>query len=157
METDHELIGKVGNCTGAIGPGTIGEVMVAVRGGTEAFYAYPATAPSRSRSGRRSSCSSTSRRGRSSSRGSGERRRRMWFYKVAEPNEALIVSGLRSHELPEGGGRPGLGFRIVVGRGVFVIPILQTRAAGSRSTSTRSSSTSTASRRRASRSASRRS
>ena len=29
----------------------------------------------------------------------------MWFYKVAEPNEALIVSGLRSHELPEGGGK----------------------------------------------------
>jgi uncharacterized membrane protein YqiK len=48
----------------------------------------------------------------------------MWFYKVAEPNEALIVSGMRSHELPEGAGR-GLGFRIIVGRGVFVIPILQ--------------------------------
>lgn len=47
----------------------------------------------------------------------------MWFYKVAEPNEALIVSGMRSHALPEGGGK-GLGFRIVVGRGVFVIPIL---------------------------------
>ncbi len=48
----------------------------------------------------------------------------MWFYKVAEPNEALIVSGLRTHELPDGAGR-GLGFRIVVGRGVFVIPVLQ--------------------------------
>ena len=48
----------------------------------------------------------------------------MWFYKVAEPNEALIVSGIRSHDLPEGAGK-GLGFRIVVGRGVFVMPILQ--------------------------------
>src|SRR5262245_800455 len=47
----------------------------------------------------------------------------MWFYKVAEPNEALIVSGMRSHDLPDGG--RGHGFRIVVGRGVFVLPILQ--------------------------------
>jgi hypothetical protein len=28
--------------TGAIAPGTVGEVMLAVRGGTEAFYAYAA-------------------------------------------------------------------------------------------------------------------
>ena len=28
--------------TGRIGPGQIGEVMLAVRGGTEAFYAYAA-------------------------------------------------------------------------------------------------------------------
>ncbi len=48
----------------------------------------------------------------------------MLFYKVAEPNEALIVSGLRSHDLPDGGGK-GHGFRIVVGRGVFVLPIFQ--------------------------------
>ena len=45
----------------------------------------------------------------------------MW--KVAEPNEALIVSGLGA------GGRNesvGLGFRVVVGRGTLVIPGLQT-------------------------------
>ena len=40
METDHELIGKVGNCTGAIEPGEMGEVMVPIRGGWESFYAY---------------------------------------------------------------------------------------------------------------------
>ena len=40
METDHELIGKVGNCTGAIEPGGMGEVMVPIRGGWESFYAY---------------------------------------------------------------------------------------------------------------------
>ena len=40
METDHELIGKVGNCTGAIAPGEMGEVMVPIRGGWESFYAY---------------------------------------------------------------------------------------------------------------------
>ncbi|WIV56976.1 hypothetical protein [Amycolatopsis sp. 2-2] len=28
--------------TGTIGPGLIGEVLLNVRGGTEAFYAYPA-------------------------------------------------------------------------------------------------------------------
>ena len=40
METDQQLIGKVGNCTGAIEPGEMGEVMVPVRGGWESFYAY---------------------------------------------------------------------------------------------------------------------
>jgi hypothetical protein len=34
------MIGKVGRVTGTIGPGAIGEVMVPVRGGTEAFHAY---------------------------------------------------------------------------------------------------------------------
>ncbi|MFY0405714.1 hypothetical protein [Solicola sp. PLA-1-18] len=33
--------GRTGRVTGAIGPGLVGEVMVAVRGGVEAFYAYP--------------------------------------------------------------------------------------------------------------------
>ena len=42
MPVDHELVGKTGRVTGRVAPGTIGEVMVAVRGGTEAFYAYPA-------------------------------------------------------------------------------------------------------------------
>ena len=40
METDHELIGKVGHCTSAIEAGQMGEVMVPVRGGSESFYAY---------------------------------------------------------------------------------------------------------------------
>ena len=39
---DQELVGKVGRVTGRIGPGRIGEVMVPVRGGTEAFHAYGA-------------------------------------------------------------------------------------------------------------------
>ena len=44
METDHELIGKVGHCTSAIEPGQMGEVMVPVRGGSESFYAYASDA-----------------------------------------------------------------------------------------------------------------
>ena len=36
------MIGKVGRVTGRIGPGLVGEIMVAVRGGVEAFYAHPA-------------------------------------------------------------------------------------------------------------------
>lgn len=35
------MIGKIGRVTGKIGPGLVGEVMLAVRGGSEAFYAYP--------------------------------------------------------------------------------------------------------------------
>ena len=34
------MIGKVGRCTGAIEPGRIGEVMIGIRGGSEAYYAY---------------------------------------------------------------------------------------------------------------------
>jgi membrane protein implicated in regulation of membrane protease activity len=41
---DHRMIGKVGRVTGRIAPGLIGEVMVPVRGGTEAFHAYAASA-----------------------------------------------------------------------------------------------------------------
>jgi flotillin len=48
----------------------------------------------------------------------------MFFYRVAEPNEALIISGLRAHHGPEGDAA-GLGFKIVVGKGAFVIPGLQ--------------------------------
>jgi hypothetical protein len=36
------MIGKVGRVTGTISPGSLGEVMVPVRGGTEAFHAYAA-------------------------------------------------------------------------------------------------------------------
>lgn len=35
------MVGKQGRVTGKIGPGLVGEVMVEVRGGAEAFYAYP--------------------------------------------------------------------------------------------------------------------
>ncbi|HEY4028504.1 MAG TPA: hypothetical protein VGO86_18910 [Candidatus Dormibacteraeota bacterium] len=34
------MVGRVGRVTGAITPGHLGEVMVAVRGGSEAFHAY---------------------------------------------------------------------------------------------------------------------
>ena len=44
MQTDHELIGKVAQCTQAIEAGEMGEVMVPVRGGSESFYAYAADA-----------------------------------------------------------------------------------------------------------------
>jgi hypothetical protein len=37
---DQEMIGRVGRVTGVIGPGHLGEVMIAVRGGSEAFNAY---------------------------------------------------------------------------------------------------------------------
>jgi len=39
---DHQMVGKIGRVTGRIGPGRLGEVMVPVRGGTEAFHAYAA-------------------------------------------------------------------------------------------------------------------
>ncbi|MDQ1713282.1 MAG: hypothetical protein QOE45_2732 [Frankiaceae bacterium] len=34
------MIGKIGRVTGTISPGHVGEVMVGVRGGSEAFHAY---------------------------------------------------------------------------------------------------------------------
>jgi hypothetical protein len=37
---EQEMVGRVGRVTGAITPGHLGEVMVAVRGGSEAFHAY---------------------------------------------------------------------------------------------------------------------
>jgi hypothetical protein len=36
------MIGKVGRVTGTIGPDRLGEVMVPIRGGSEAFNAYSA-------------------------------------------------------------------------------------------------------------------
>ena len=38
------MIGKVGRVTGTIEPGRVGEVMIAIRGGSEAFNAYAAEA-----------------------------------------------------------------------------------------------------------------
>jgi hypothetical protein len=34
------MVGKIGRVTGTIAPGKLGEVMVQVRGGSEAFHAY---------------------------------------------------------------------------------------------------------------------
>jgi flotillin len=48
----------------------------------------------------------------------------MFFFKVAEPNEALIISGMRAHRGAEGDAA-GLGFKIVVGKGAFYTPGLQ--------------------------------
>jgi membrane protein implicated in regulation of membrane protease activity len=39
---DHQMIGKMGRVTGTVAPGRLGEVMVEVRGGSEAFHAYAA-------------------------------------------------------------------------------------------------------------------
>ena len=39
---DQVMIGKMGRVTGTIAPGKLGEVMVSVRGGSEAFHAYAA-------------------------------------------------------------------------------------------------------------------
>jgi membrane protein implicated in regulation of membrane protease activity len=41
---DQQVIGKVGRVTGTIGPERVGEVMIAIRGGSEAFNAYAADA-----------------------------------------------------------------------------------------------------------------
>ncbi len=40
LNQDEELVGKVGRVTGTIPPGRLGEVMLTVRGGSEAFNAY---------------------------------------------------------------------------------------------------------------------
>jgi membrane protein implicated in regulation of membrane protease activity len=37
---EQEMVGRTGRVTGAITPGHLGEVMIAVRGGSEAFHAY---------------------------------------------------------------------------------------------------------------------
>ena len=35
------MVGRTGRVTGRIGPGRVGEVIIAIRGGSEAFNAYP--------------------------------------------------------------------------------------------------------------------
>ena len=40
MAADHTVIAKVGRVTGRIAPGTLGEVLIPIRGGSEAFNAY---------------------------------------------------------------------------------------------------------------------
>jgi flotillin len=49
--------------------------------------------------------------------------RLMW--RVAEPNEALVISGLREHSAVEGVSE-SLGFKIVTGKGTLVLPGIQT-------------------------------
>jgi uncharacterized membrane protein YqiK len=49
----------------------------------------------------------------------------MFLFKVAEPNEALIISGARAHQGADQE-QTGLGFKIVVGKGAFYIPGFQT-------------------------------
>jgi len=39
---DQQMVGKMGRVTGLIAPDRLGEVMVPVRGGSEAFHAYAA-------------------------------------------------------------------------------------------------------------------
>jgi hypothetical protein len=41
---DQTMIGKMGRDTGTISSGKLGEVMVPIRGGSEAFHAYAADA-----------------------------------------------------------------------------------------------------------------
>jgi flotillin len=48
----------------------------------------------------------------------------MFFYRVAEPNEALIITGFRAHRGQEGDAA-GLGFKIIVGKGALVMWGLQ--------------------------------
>jgi hypothetical protein len=39
---DHRVIGKEAVVTGKVAPGTVGEVLIPVRGSSEAFLAHPA-------------------------------------------------------------------------------------------------------------------
>src|SRR4051812_18104922 len=48
----------------------------------------------------------------------------LFMWRVAEPNEALIISGLREHSTPDGVSE-SLGFKIVTGKGIVVIPGIQ--------------------------------
>ena len=43
MGQDNVVLAKVGRVTGRIAPGTIGEVVISIRGGSEAFNAFAAT------------------------------------------------------------------------------------------------------------------
>jgi hypothetical protein len=38
---DDKMVGRQGRVTGTVGPGLVGEVVLPIRGGTEAFNAYP--------------------------------------------------------------------------------------------------------------------
>ena len=51
--SDQTMVGKLGRVTGTIAPGSVGEVMVSVRGGSEAFHAYAADTDATIRTGTR--------------------------------------------------------------------------------------------------------
>ena len=40
MDHDHQVVGKLGRLIGGIEPGRLGEVMIPIRGGSEAYFAY---------------------------------------------------------------------------------------------------------------------
>jgi len=40
VTNDQDVVGKIGRVTGTIAPRKVGEVMLAIRGGSEAFSAY---------------------------------------------------------------------------------------------------------------------
>ncbi|MBC5811506.1 MAG: hypothetical protein GIW95_11745 [Candidatus Eremiobacteraeota bacterium] len=40
MSPQESVVGKICRVTGTIAPGRVGEVMIAVRGGSEAYHAY---------------------------------------------------------------------------------------------------------------------
>jgi hypothetical protein len=43
VATDHQVVGKVGRLSSGIDPGGMGEVVFAIRGGTETYFAYATT------------------------------------------------------------------------------------------------------------------
>lgn len=40
-DSNESVVGRTGRVTGTVGPGLVGEVVIAIRGGSEAFNAYP--------------------------------------------------------------------------------------------------------------------
>jgi flotillin len=126
------LLGKVGRVTVSIpgnGPGgnRPGEVLLQIRGGSEAFAAFSDEAiPRHSRIVVVESLSSRSvfvtpvfsvippKSGREAP----ERESVMLFWHVPAPNEALLISGSKRH-------KDGPQFRIVTGHGSFVVPVKQ--------------------------------
>jgi hypothetical protein len=49
----ESLIGKTGRVSGTVGPGTVGEIVVAIRGGHECYFAHPADGASTFHTGAR--------------------------------------------------------------------------------------------------------
>ena len=124
--------------------------MVPIRGGSEAFHAYAADTeddhldrhPRRGRSSTSRHGPSSSARCRAASKGramdplilAGGSSSSAWsscssifklMWRVAEPNEALVISGLREHSSPEGAGE-SLGFRSSPARARSCCPGVQT-------------------------------
>jgi hypothetical protein len=42
MDSSADVVGRIGRVTGTVGPGRLGEVMIPIRGGSEAFHARSA-------------------------------------------------------------------------------------------------------------------